>query len=146
MIEKNATPVSGTSTAVEKSIVSHPFTSVELISEDGSFYDTRRITIAAVLSKLADNPEDTVISIGESLCNPKDPFNKALGTKIAVNRANHGNCDGSNHWTIREIEKMVEYEGEENPMSSAVSPITGTAIPYGMINRIRMLIPRPQKQ
>ncbi len=123
-------------------LIAHPLTSVEMDTAEGIIIEERRTSIAVVLLQHNDEIGDCVVSVGEALCNPKDSFNKDLGTKIAVNRAKHADNHGANQWKLSEIENMIEYEGEESTMSSATTPITGTPMPYGLVNRIRMLIPR----
>jgi len=103
----------------------------------------RRTAIAVVLIS-GSNEEDAVFSVGEALCNPHDVFNKALGRKIAVSRAFHGDNEGAIQYQIKDIERMVQYEGLDDPMSDATAPISGAPLPYGIVNRIKMLIPRSE--
>jgi hypothetical protein len=123
-------------------IAAHPHVAVVVDDGIGSTkVEDRRTTIAIVLLS-GDNHNNAVFSIGEALCNPHDVFDKKLGTKIAVNRAHHADNDGACQCTLAEIETMEEYEGYDDVMSAVVSPLTGTPIPYGLINRVKMLIPK----
>lgn len=120
----------------------YPMVLVPVLGTDNvAINEERRTTIAVVLESGTDE-ESAIFSVGEAVCGPKDVFNKRLGRKIAVTRANHGPNIGAVSYKIEDFERMVKYEGIDEPMSDATAPISGAPIPYGIVNRLRLLIPR----
>jgi len=128
-----------------KDLGAYPMVLVPVLGKNGEEILVQRRTAIAVVLISGSNEEDAVFSVGEALCNPHDVFNKALGRKIAVSRAMHGDNEGAVQYCIEDIERMVKYEDLDDPMSDATAPISGAPLPYGIVNRIRMLIPRPEK-
>jgi len=102
----------------------------------------RRIAISIVLTS-GDSVENAVFTIGESICNPKDVFNKELGKKISVERAKHGDNHGAIQYPFKELVKEYgDEQGKTKFKPLGRSPITSTLIPHGLANRVKMLIPR----
>lgn len=130
-------------------IIAYPEIDVTVDVRDEEIEDHRRSAIAVVL-KSGSNIEDAVFSAGESVCNPKDNFQKITGRKIAINRAKHGHNDGALEFTYNEAITMVVHESRrvghvegEEPIGRSIicSAITHTPLPFGLINRLKMLLP-----
>jgi len=124
-------------------LAAYPMVLVPVLGSNGEEILVERRSAIAVVLMSGTSDEDAVFSVGEALCNPHDVFNKALGRKIAVSRAMHGDNEGAIQYRIEDIERMVKYEDLDDPMSDATAPISGAPLPYGIVNRIKMLIPRP---
>ena len=130
-------------------IIAYPEIDVTVDVRGEDVEDHRRSAIAVVL-KSGDDIKDAVFSVGESVCNPKDNFDKHTGRQIALNRAKHGHNDGAISFTYDEAVTMVIHEEKsfghvegEEPIGKSIicSAITNTPLPFGLINRLKMLLP-----
>jgi len=128
-----------------KDLAAYPMVKVAMIGNNGEEVFTLRRSAIAVVLMSGFTTEDAIFSVGEALCNPHDVFNKALGRKIAIARATHGDNEGAVQYRLEDIERMVKYEDLDDPMSDATAPLSGAPMPYGIVNRIKMLIPRPEE-
>jgi len=128
----------------KKVLVAFPFANSSINEDSEEDKErSRRVAIGIILYS-GDSVENAIFSIGESVCNPGDVFNKELGKKIALERAKHGYNKGAGQFKYNDLVRVEVIEGVEKCISIGRSPITNTLIPYGLINRIKMLIPRKE--
>lgn len=105
-------------------IVAYPEIQVEL--EDGTT-EKRRVAIGVTLKSGTDH-DDAVFQMGEAVSHPDDIFNKKVGRDKAVGRS--------------KSKYAVTFSLEEANAGVVTTPITELPLPYGVINRLPMLIPR----
>lgn len=111
--------------------------------------DNLRSTISV---RLLENAEDPVFVLGEAMQSPEDSFSKEVGKRIADGRATsqkiyHEDVNWCKFTLSEALHQTADYferkEGDkEIGVSSVKLPISGVPLPHGIVNRLRMLVPR----
>lgn len=129
-------------------IIAYPVIRITMKGPNGIDIQALRRTAIAIVLHSGNTLEDAVFCIAEAVCNPRDNFNKSTGKTIAVNRAKHEHNDGCLLFSAEEALTMVQYdegakdkEGETVMESTVLSPVSNTPVPYGLLNRLKMLLP-----
>jgi len=100
----------------------------------------RRVAIAVSLVEgdQESTDENVVFAVAEAVCADGDVFDRAKGRQTAIHRLD--STRQSHSFSLADA-KNVNGEGDDR-VSSVLSPITRTPLPHGILNRLRMLIPR----
>lgn len=118
-------------------LVAYPDVTVKRTIGNESIVNERRSTVVVKLES-GSIPEEAVFRIAESTCSELDNFSKARGLQIAEARLGHEEC--SHTFSLAEAETFI---GTEEDARSIVSlPVSNNALPFGIVNRLRMLVPR----
>lgn len=135
-------------------IIAYPEISVGMKGPNSEDIQAVRRTAIAIVLRFGTTIDDAVFCVAEAVCNPKDNFCKSIGKTIAVNRAKHHENDSCFTFTAEDALTMIQYEDgpkdpdtdEVRPESSVLSPVSNTPIPYGLLNRLKMLLPMASAQ
>lgn len=120
----------------------------ETLHKFGSPFSVR----TSIVVKLLQEGDDPVFVLGEAMQSPDDIFNRKTGHHLAETRADlrreHKEDVNWITFSLSEAKTMTqdfferEDRGEVMQVSSVKLPISDIPLPHGVVNRLRMLLPK----
>ncbi len=131
------------------------FNNSEVCSETLFKYGKVRDLRSTISVRLLMDSADPVFVMGEALQAVEDEFNRHVGVSIADGRAmSRKTYHKDANWcifTLSQAEDMVEDylerkedTGDIMKVSSVRLPLSGLHLPHGIVNRLKMLVPRKE--